>query len=154
MSAEQKDEIKSIIAEAKPMIREAVELATGGHQVQPFGWFDEGRYWGEFTTAEYSTCDRYSYFGWVVEVVYKLPVEFAASIFGPAVGKFIEIIQQTESGRAYRQKSFMNKETEPESAKSTVKRRRPEVAKMGLYFYPSMDGKSIASALTTFALAA
>jgi hypothetical protein len=73
MPAEQKDEIKRIIAEAKPMIREAVELATGGHQVQPFGWWDEGRYWGEFTTAEYSTCDRYSYFGWVAEVVRHYP---------------------------------------------------------------------------------
>jgi hypothetical protein len=152
MPTERKSEIKRIIAEAKPMIRDAVEIATDGHEVQPFNWFEEGRYWGEFSTAEYSTCDRYSHFGWVAEVVSNLPVEFAASIFGSAVGKFVEIIQRTESGRAYRRKSFNKKKVKP--ATSTVKREKTPVAKRGLYFFPSMDGKSIASALTTYALAA
>ncbi len=35
MPDEQKSEIKGIITEGKPMICEAVELATGGHKDQP-----------------------------------------------------------------------------------------------------------------------
>ncbi|WP_429629489.1 hypothetical protein [Tunturiibacter psychrotolerans] len=153
MPDSRKSEIKNIIREGKSMIRDAVEQATGGLEAPPLDWYEEGRYWGELTIAEYSTCGKYSYFGWAVDVVRALPEEFAASIFGSSVAKFVEVINATESGRAGRRRSYKNKISSIDT--QVVRRKRAPEAKMsGRYFFPPMGSQDIVAGISTYTLAA
>ncbi|MGF7181477.1 hypothetical protein [Tunturiibacter psychrotolerans] len=153
MPESRKSAIKTIIKEGRSMIRDAVEQATGGLEAQPWDWYEEGRYWGELTIGEYSTCGEYSYFGWAVDVVRALPEEFAASIFGSSVIQFIEVINQTESGRAGRRRRYKNRISSIDTP--LVKRKRAPAAKMsGKYFFPPMGSQDIVAGISTYALAA
>jgi hypothetical protein len=153
MPDERKFAIKTIIKEGKIAILDAVETATEGHDKKPWGWYVEGRYWGELTVAEYSTCDQYSFFGWAAEVVCALPEEFATSIFGAPVAKFIEILRHTERGRAGRRRNYKSKISEIDTP--SVKRKREPAAKIsGAHFYPFMGGTEIVAGITTYTLAA
>jgi hypothetical protein len=148
MPAELKAIVAMIVDQGESLIADAIELATGGHEEQAHSWFEKGRYWGELTTAEYSIGEKYSYFGWVADVVGDLHADVATQVFGKEVGKFAEIVQRTKRNRSDRQIAFLRRKS---GLKAASKQSNMETAKRGLYFFPPMDYKAIASAVNTYA---